>query len=287
VSEALPPLVLLHEDHDLVAVAKPSGEPVIVARGEPRSACLQKRLESRLRRRLWVVHRIDRDASGAVVFALNADAHRAVSLAFEHRQVTKTYAAFVAGAIEPPRGRIEVPLHGARKGKTRPARPGEPGAQPAMTEYVTRKRWALSSRGAPVVPGAEGPAVAACLSTGLSGEDADTWGGPGRMIAQGDPRCARVVLLDAHPVTGRHHQIRVHLRSAGTPILFDPLYGRGLMPEGLAGAPCARLALHARRIDLPSPRGGGRVVVEAPLAPDLAALADWLDANGQGHAIGA
>ncbi|HEX9187794.1 MAG TPA: RluA family pseudouridine synthase [Vicinamibacteria bacterium] len=259
-SETLPPLVLLHEDHDLVAVAKPSGEPVIAARAEPRSLCLQKRLERRLHRRLWVVHRIDRDASGVVVFALNADAHRALSLAFEHRQVTKTYAAFVAGSIDPPRGRIEVPLHGARKGKTRPARPGEPGAQPATTEYATRKRWTLAppSRGAPVASGDEGSAESS----------------------------AGVALLDAHPVTGRHHQIRVHLRSAGTPILFDPLYGRGLMPDALTDAPCARLALHARRIDLPSPRGSGRLVVEAPLAPDLDALAAWLDAHGRGHAVG-
>ncbi|HUL80316.1 MAG TPA: RluA family pseudouridine synthase [Vicinamibacteria bacterium] len=234
------PATLLHEDHDLVAVAKPSGEPVIAARGEPRSACLQKRLESALGRRLWVVHRIDRDASGVVAFALNADAHRAVSLAFEHREVRKTYTAFVAGAIEPARGRIEVPLHGARKGKTRPARPGEEG-QPATTEYVTRRRWALPSRAAQ---------------------------------------------LDVHPMTGRHHQIRVHLRSAGTPILFDPLYGRALGPEAFAGAPCTRLALHALRIDLPAPRGGGRIVVEAPLSSDLVALAEWLDAHAPGQTVG-
>ena len=97
----------------------------------------------------------------------------------------------------------------------------------------------------------------------------------------------RVSLLEAHPHTGRHHQIRVHLRAAGVPILFDPLYGRGLMPEALAGAPCTRLALHARRIDLPAPRGEGRVVIEAPLAPDLAALAEWLDARGRGEPSGA
>jgi 23S rRNA-/tRNA-specific pseudouridylate synthase len=89
-----------------------------------------------------------------------------------------------------------------------------------------------------------------------------------------------------HPLTGRHHQIRVHLRSAGAPILFDPLYGRGLMPEALAGAPCARLALHARRIDVPAPRGAGRVVVEAPFPADLAALVEWLDAEGRGVAVG-
>jgi RluA family pseudouridine synthase len=229
VPEDLPPLALLHEDEDVVAVAKPSGQTVIAARGEPRSLCLQKQVECQLRRRVWVVHRIDRDASGVVLFALNAEAHRELSLAFEHRQVVKTYVAFVAGRVEPPRGRIEVPLHAARKGKARPAFPGEPGALPSVTEYATRTRWSVVS------------------------------------------------LLDVHPLTGRHHQIRVHLRSLGAPILFDPVYGRGLVPEGLSGAPCARLALHARRVDVPAPRGGGRLVLEAPLAADLVGLEEWLD----------
>ncbi len=238
-SETLPPLVLLLEDDDLVAVQKPSGEPVIPARDGSAQDCVQRRLERQLGRRLFVVHRIDKDASGVVVFALHAEAHRALSLAFEHRLVSKTYAAFVAGAIEPPEGRLEVPLHPARKGKTRPAVPGEPGAQAATTVYVTQKRWRIAS------------------------------------------------LLEARPHTGRHHQIRVHLRAAGVPILFDPLYGRGLMPDALAGAPCSRLALHALRIDLPAPRGEGRVVIEAPLSPDLAALVQWLDAGGQGEPAGA
>jgi tRNA pseudouridine32 synthase/23S rRNA pseudouridine746 synthase len=242
-TEPLAPLALLHEDHDLVAVAKPAGEPVIPARGEPPRDCVQRRLERQVGGRLWVVHRIDRDASGVVVFARNADAHRELSLAFEHRQVVKTYAAFVAGSIEPSRGRLDVPLHAARKGKTRPALPGEAGAQPSVTEYATRKRWSLGTE--------------------------------------------QVSLLEVHPLSGRHHQIRVHLRSAGTPILFDPLYGRGLMPEALTGAPCARLALHSRKIDVPAPRGGGRVVVEAPFPPDLAALAEWLDGRGRGEAVGA
>ena len=242
--EPLPPLVRLHEDDDVVAVQKPSGEPVIPSRGGSAQDCVQRRLERQLGRRLWVVHRIDKDASGVVVFALHADAHRALSLAFEHRQVSKVYAAFVAGSIEPPQGRLDVPLHPARKGKTRPARPGEPGAQAAETAYATQKRWTM-------------------------------------------PGSVSVSLLEAHPHTGRHHQIRVHLRAAGVPILFDPLYGRGLMPEALAGAPCTRLALHARRIDLPAPRGEGRVVIEAPLAPDLAALARWLDGCGHGEPVGA
>ncbi len=229
-------IVILHDDGALVAVAKPSGEPVIAARGEPPEACLQKRLERQLGRRVYVVHRIDKDASGVVVFALDADAHRAASLAFEHRDVRKHYLAYTAGELSPAAGRLDVPLHAARKGKTRPARPGEPGAQAAVTDYATSRRFRLSDE-------------------------------------------ALVSLVEVRPQQGRHHQIRVHLRAAGTPILFDPLYGRGLMPSALAGAPCSRLALHALRLELPSPDGSGTLTIEAPLEPDLDALAGWLDTH--------
>jgi len=281
-----PPLVLLHEDDDIVAVQKPSGEPVIPARDGSAQDCVQRRLERQLGRRLWVVHRIDKDASGVVVFARNADAHRALSLAFEHRQVSKAYTAFVAGSIEPSRGRLNVPLHPARKGKTRPARPGEPGAQAATTEYAAQKRWTLpASPSSRARTGGDEPRETDNDSRDKgSAVPADP---SGLVHSESLGMTSIVSLLEAHPHTGRHHQIRVHLRSAGTPILFDPLYGRGLMPETLAGAPCARLALHARRIDLPAPRGEGRVVVEAPLSADLAALAEWLDACGHGEPVGA
>jgi RluA family pseudouridine synthase len=233
---------VLHDDGALVAVAKPAGEPVIAARGEPREACVQRRLERQLGRRVYVVHRIDRDASGVVVFATDAAAHRAASLAFEERRVEKLYLAFVAGALEPAAGRLELPLHAARKGKARPARPGEAGSRAAVTDYATRRRWAL----------ADSP----------------------------------LSLVEARPHTGRHHQVRVHLRTAGAPILFDPLYGRGRMPGALGDAPCSRLALHAQRVELPAATGGGRLVVEAPLPADLEALAAWLDRVARGACPG-
>jgi RluA family pseudouridine synthase len=237
VTDSLPRPVVLHLDDDVVVVSKPAGQVVIAERGGPPEACLRRRLEEQLDRRLWVVHRIDRDASGLVVFAGNARAHRALSLAFEQRQVDKTYVAFAAGELEPERGRIDVALHAARKGKTRPARPDEPGRREAATEYVLRKTWRRDD--------------------------------------------AVVSLVEAHPLTGRHHQIRVHLRSVGAPLLFDPLYGRGLMPPGLDGTPCGRLALHAQRLVLPIPGGDGRFELEAPLAQDLEDLRGWLDAHWQ------
>jgi RluA family pseudouridine synthase len=227
------PIDVLHADDDVVAVSKPAGETVIAARGRPPEACLRRRLEAQLERRLWVVHRIDRDASGLVVFAGNARAHRDLSLAFERREVDKVYLAFVAGALDPGRGRIETALRSARRGKARPARPEEPGRRDALTEYVVRERWRRDD--------------------------------------------AVVCLVETRPRTGRRHQIRVHLRSIGAPLLFDLLYGRGLMPPDLDAAPCRRLALHARRLELPAPRGEGRLVLEAPLATDLQELNAWLD----------
>jgi 23S rRNA-/tRNA-specific pseudouridylate synthase len=229
-------IVILHDDGALVAVAKPPGEPVIAARGEPPDACLKKRLERQLGRRVYVVHRIDKDASGVVLFALDAEAHRAASLAFEHRLVRKHYLAWTSGELSPAAGLLDVPLHSARKGKTRPAHPGEPGAQSATTEYSTALRFSL-------------------------------------------PDGATVSLVEARPRTGRHHQIRVHLRAARAPILFDPLYGRGLTPRALEGAPCSRLALHALRLELPARDGGATLPIEAPLPPDLVALESWLGAH--------
>jgi RluA family pseudouridine synthase len=227
--------VLVHQDPDIVAVSKPAGEPVIAERGRPPDACLRRRLESELGERLWVVHRIDRDASGLVVFARNADAHRALSLSFEERQVEKTYVAFAGGEIEKEYGSIDVALHPARKGKTRPARAGEPGSQEARTDYAVERSWRREG--------------------------------------------AVVSLVEVRPRTGRHHQIRVHLRSIDAPLLFDPLYGRGLLPAGLDGAPCRRLALHARRLELPFPGRDRGLELEAPPAGDLEDLRAWLEAH--------
>jgi tRNA pseudouridine32 synthase/23S rRNA pseudouridine746 synthase len=230
------PIAILHEDDALVAVSKPAGEPVIAERGGPAGACLRRRLERERGEGLWVVHRIDREASGLVVFARSAAAHRAISLAFERRRVRKEYLAFVAGELRPMRGRIDLALHAARRGKSRPARPGEPGSRPSVTDYRVLGCW-----------------------------------------RRGD---AVVSLLDVRPQTGRHHQIRVHLRARGAPLLFDPLYGRGLMSPQLDGAPCRTLALHAWRLELPARREGGeRMMIEAPLAEELERLRAWLDSG--------
>lgn len=122
-----------------MAVDKPPGMPSVPAPGDAPS--VWRTLERQLQCRLWAVHRLDKDASGVLVFARTAESHRALSLAFERRETEKTYLAIVAGRLDPPRGVIDTPLHPARRGRMRPARAGEPGALDAATAYATQTVW--------------------------------------------------------------------------------------------------------------------------------------------------
>lgn len=221
--------MLLYEDAEIVAFAKPSGITVIPARSAPSEISLHTRLEAERRERLWIVHRIDRDTSGVVVFARTAAAHRTLSMAFERREVHKTYVAFAAGALDGVE-RIEIALHEARRGKTRPAHPGESGVKPAVTELAVERRWRRDD--------------------------------------------AVVARVRCHPVTGRHHQIRVHLRAVEAPILGDPLYGKATRRGAYAEVPCPRLALHAASLTVPDGR-----TFTAPLPDELVALEAWLEAS--------
>ena len=230
-------LPLIADEDGVVAVHKPPGLPVVPGTGHDLGDCVRGRLERELGARLWVVHRLDRDTSGVLLFARTPEVHRALCLAFEERRVRKTYVAFTLGIPSPQEGRITTALHPARRGKVRPALPGEEGAWDAATAYVVRKRW------------------------NLAGADS--------------------AMVDAHPETGRHHQIRAHLRSIGTPLLFDRVYGRAAGAASFADAPSQRLALHASKLVVLDARqaAGPALTFEAPLPDDLAALMRWLDAT--------
>jgi len=75
-------------------------------------------------------------------------------------------------------------------------------------------------------------------------------------------------------VTGRTHQIRVHLAHIGHGVLGDPVYG----PKR-ARYPIKGQALHAGRISFDHPRTGERMEFTAPLPPDFVRLLDWLRAR--------
>ena len=136
-----PTAPILLETADLLAVAKPPGITVIPGRRDPPDACLRAALEATRGESLWVVHRLDRDTSGVVLFARTAEAHKTLSMAFERRRVDKRYLAFTGGEGLAAEGRITAPLRPGRRGGMRRALPGDIGARAAETAYVVVRRW--------------------------------------------------------------------------------------------------------------------------------------------------
>lgn len=197
------PFSVVYEDERLLAVSKAAGVPVIPGRGDVGEP-LNSRLARQAGGRVYVVHRIDREASGLVLFAKDAETHRRLCSLFEARAVHKTYLAAVLGRMT-GEGSIDRPLRAFGSGRMGVGA----GGKPSLT------RW----RAVRDLPGG--------------------------------------TLVEAEPVTGRRHQLRVHLYSVGHPILGDPLYGK---PLPVGGAP--RLMLHAWRLEVPEL--GLRLAAEPP-----------------------
>ncbi|WP_254702253.1 MULTISPECIES: RluA family pseudouridine synthase [unclassified Roseivivax] len=100
---------VLHADHEILVVDKPAGLLSVPGKGEGLADCLIARLQIAFPEVL-LVHRLDRDTSGVMVFALTPHAQRHLGLQFEKRQMKKTYLARVAGRIAEKTGEIDLPL---------------------------------------------------------------------------------------------------------------------------------------------------------------------------------
>ncbi|MFW8593614.1 RluA family pseudouridine synthase [Cribrihabitans neustonicus] len=103
------PLEILHHDAEILAVNKPAGLLSVPGRGEHLADCLLTRVQAAFPEAL-LVHRLDRDTSGVMVFALTPHAQRSLSMQFEKRSTKKTYVARVAGRLEPRSGTVDLPL---------------------------------------------------------------------------------------------------------------------------------------------------------------------------------
>lgn len=103
------PLVILHQDHELLLVDKPSGLLSVPGKGEHLADCLIARIQAVFPDAL-LVHRLDRDTSGIMVFAMTPHAQRHLGLQFEKRQIKKTYVARVWGHVQEREGTVDLPL---------------------------------------------------------------------------------------------------------------------------------------------------------------------------------
>lgn len=194
------PLDIIHADHEILVVGKPHGLLSVPGKGEHLTDCLLARVQAAFPEAL-LVHRLDRDTSGVIVFALSRHAQRHLGLQFEKRQIRKAYVARVFGRLEPRTGTVTLPL---------------------IVDWPNRPLQMVDHQ---------------------LGKPAET----GWRVQRASDDETRVRL---YPKTGRSHQLRVHMREIGHPILGDPFYSTGPARE------FPRLMLHSETLRLRHPDGG-------------------------------
>jgi len=131
------PIRVLYEDPALIAVEKPAGLLSVPGRGAHLADCLMSRLAVAFPQVL-LVHRLDRDTSGVMVFALTPHAQRTLSMQFEKRTAKKVYIARLAGRLEPKSGTVDLPLIVDWPNRPRQIVDHEDG-KPAVTDWHVLK----------------------------------------------------------------------------------------------------------------------------------------------------
>ncbi|MEK9201813.1 MAG: RluA family pseudouridine synthase [Patescibacteria group bacterium] len=196
---------------DWVALHYPNtesvGEPTILSNGEKII-------------RPGIVHRLDRETSGAILIAKTKEGFDYLKQQFKDRKIEKIYHLFVYGKIKREDGTINLPI--GRSKKDFRMRSAEEGARGELREALTYYRV-------------------------LKRSDSFSF-------------------VEARPKTGRTHQIRVHFKALGYPVVSDKLYAKNRE----SGLGFKRLALHAFSLSFTS-LGGKRITANAPYPEDFKA----------------
>lgn len=245
---------VVYEDEHLLVVGKPSRVPTQPGKGHATDTLLNglfaryaKQLQNLGKARdFGLLHRLDRPTSGLLVVALRPVAYDQLRDDFAHRRIKKFYWAICASAPNPAEGVINLPIvedyasDENKAGKPRLAhvsRRGSSSARDASSSGARAVRAASKSGSSPK------PAITAYRTLDVS---------------------AHAALVECRPVTGRLHQVRLHLDAIGCPILGDEFYG----PRRVQGA-SPRLALHSHRLVFKHPQTGETIDARTDWPKDL------------------
>jgi 23S rRNA pseudouridine955/2504/2580 synthase len=225
---------IVFEDDYLLAINKPEGVAVHGGSGVSFGVIEALRAARPTAKFLELVHRLDRDTSGLLLVAKKRSALTALHAALRERHADKRYLALVAGLWSRGAVLIDAPLHKYLLANgERRVRVDVQQGQESRTQFRPQEQFVLN--------------------------DVQSWGG--------------LTLLQARLLTGRTHQIRVHLAHSGHPIVGDDKYGddslnAALVRGQVAGLPpFKRMFLHAESLAIAHPATGVRLELQAPL-PD-------------------
>lgn len=237
-------LEILYEDDDIIVINKPRGVVMYPSAGNKTGTLVQNLLAhthlSALggETRPGVVHRLDKDTSGVMVFAKSDAAYRGLVKMFSAHDLTRKYVAFVWGV--PTWGGADITGNIARSSRNRQKMSMvKTGGKPAHTIVNVADVWTKSN----------------------------------------------VSLFRCTLLTGRTHQIRVHLSSHGFPVLCDPLYGREKSHIGSVKDPELLSflknhdgqMLHAEVLEFVHPITGEKMHFKSRMPDDMMELKEILD----------
>lgn len=232
---------VIFENDDFLAINKEPGMLTIPDRHDDTQLSLYKSLNQQYGK-IFIIHRLDRDTSGLILFAKNETAHKYFSQLFEQRNIQKKYLGLVRGSMPAKTGSINEPIaeHPVKRGMMTISRKGKA----SLTNYEVLEDYGIYS------------------------------------------------LVQFEIQSGRTHQIRVHAKSIGHPIICDEIYGDGkpillssfkkkykLSQHDLEERPIiSRLALHSASLHFKDIHQKD-FFIEAPLPKDMKALLQQLRKN--------
>ena len=221
---------ILYKDEHIIVVNKAAGLPVLPDGWEKNAPYLVKMLEDKYGK-VFIVHRLDKVTSGVMIFARTADAHRSLNMQLEKHEAEKVYHAILEGEPKWNEKVTKFPLR-ANVGKKHRTMVDDKNGKPSETRFRILKRY-----------------------------QAHPESDRGLLLTQVQVR--ESALVEARPMTGRTHQIRVHAYALGHPLLGDILYGASETDV------IARPALHAHALTFTHPATNKRLTFIAERPQDF------------------
>ena len=243
-----PKLRIVYEDDDLIVVNKQPGLLTVAATPGSSETTAYSILRAYVKKQnaragIYVVHRLDRETSGLLVFARSEELQHYMRQYWRELVTERTYIALTEGVLSPREGKITTWLTEDKRNAVVYSSPVDDGGDIAITNYKT-----LKTTTTPPHPSPQGRESGSRHFSSLEGRS----GG------------VTYALVELHLETGRTNQIRVHLASKGCPVVGDRKYG-----HGNESSPIDRLCLHAKVLAFIHPVTEKTIRFESPVPKEF------------------